>query len=359
MKRAFVVGASGHGNIGDDYLALSIAGLLTDRGLEVVLVCDDIRLWPSTTPQSRVSVMRTIRRSDLVVIGGGSLLSDRWGAEYMKYFASLAVIARCRGARPIGIGLGISTPRSRVGHGALAVWRASVIRTHVRDRPSLQVAKAAGLSNVTLGPDLGWAGPARRLSQLNPPRGPVVLALSLVGETAEAGARRVSAVATAINALAAQGLLDEVVGFSMLNRAERELNDAYWLAALQDRVTVPVTVPRLETWSDVADVIDRSHAVLSYRLHGGIIGYQRLRPVVVVARESKVEEAFRGLPGSAVVPEDSTDISVAIAQEVAAALQAGDGERGVITREQMVHVSESLGGQCVNYIEWVLREVVT
>lgn len=356
MRTVFVVGASGHGNVGDDYLSTSIASNLSISGYRVVVATDEGSVWPSTVPQSRPRFLRHVRRGDLVLIGGGTLLSDRWGTAYIKYYSSIAVAVRALGAIPLGVGLGASAPSTVAGRLAFASWRLVVSRTLVRDEPSLAVVRDRGVRNARLAPDMGWAGPAAENSSQVIASAPVTLAISLVGETFEAGERRVMTLASAINGLAERGALDRVCGISMLNRTETALNDGYWLGRLRQLISVPFALEKVSTWRDAVAIMEGAHAVLSYRLHGGILAYQRARPIVVVARESKLVEAFKSLPHASVLPEDHGDSPGGLERMLESALSTAIVDSGSYF-QTMRATSDGLRRQCLLALNSLVDEV--
>lgn len=155
MARAVILGYYGFRNTGDEALLEAIAGSLRRRApdLEIAVLTaarpSEVQV-PGLIPVNRwnpLAVARVLRRSQLLIAGGGTLLQDSTSLRSLVYYVSVVMLARALGNRVMFYANGLGPLRSAAG-----CWLArSALRAadavSLRDRKSLELLRA-------LAPDL-------------------------------------------------------------------------------------------------------------------------------------------------------------------------------------------------------------
>lgn len=187
MPRVTLVGYYGFGNTGDEALLDAIVSTLHEawqartggvEPLEIGVLSarpeETRRSYPlEAIPRfSPLQVLRQLRRSDLVLSGGGTLLQDKTSLRSLVYYAGIILLARHLGAPVMlyanGLGPLTSATGRRLARRALAACRLITLR----DSQSLQDLRqlAPGLRTevrVTADPAFALpAAPARQATEL-------------------------------------------------------------------------------------------------------------------------------------------------------------------------------------------------
>lgn len=152
--RVVVSGYHGFGNMGDEAV---LAALVQDMkevapGTECVALSGDpartasahgIQAIPRT---SAAAIVRELRRADLLVSGGGSLLQDVTGHGSVPYYAGIMLLARMLGVPVSVYAQGVGPLRSSAARclARLALSRASVIT--LRDSGSVELVRQIGVT---------------------------------------------------------------------------------------------------------------------------------------------------------------------------------------------------------------------
>ncbi len=154
MPRVLIAGYYGYGNAGDDALLTAIVRSLRDLAPDLELAV--LSAQPETTARvfgveairrlDLLAVFRAISRSDLLLMGGGSLLQDVTSRRNMVYYLGIAELARLRGRPAMLFANGIGPVRTTFGR-----WLMKVLANHlrlitVRDEPSLLELKRLGVT---------------------------------------------------------------------------------------------------------------------------------------------------------------------------------------------------------------------
>ncbi|WP_411722063.1 polysaccharide pyruvyl transferase family protein [Mycetocola sp.] len=177
-RRAYVVGFYGVANFGDDLFCdvVESHAALMFPGYDVRIVGRVTQ--PRTalkrafrrifaSPHSAGSAIRlltglwVVARGDLIILGGGSVLSELRGVRYVQW--KLSRILRTR-FRAVGVSLGPFADMKR--RGAVATFAQGLDKLIVRDSRSLDVGHSLGLDHsLTLGGDLAalYAPPTTEL----------------------------------------------------------------------------------------------------------------------------------------------------------------------------------------------------
>lgn len=145
MPKTVILGYYGFSNTGDEALLAAISDSLRRRCPELeitVLTAGDSHL-PGVTGVTAVNrwhparVTRALRRADLLIAGGGTLLQDSTSLRSLFYYVGIILLARRLGKRVMLYANGLGPLRTGTGHrlARRALAAADVIT--LRDRKSL------------------------------------------------------------------------------------------------------------------------------------------------------------------------------------------------------------------------------
>lgn len=303
-ERILVSGGYGHGNLGDDLLSVVVTKRLLREGLAVVLSAGDRGRLSAEYTQSRWRLLREIGPRTRILLGGGGLFNDAWGLAYSRYFGTLALMAKVRGARFSCAGVGVERPVTWQGGQLLAIAARYARPFGVRDGASRGHVVEYGGRHVILGTDLGWLA-SRDVSHCGPAAGRVgVIGMSIAGETAVAARQRIGLLADIAVRLRLEYPHARIRLVAMQRSSTGWMHDDPTLleeVQRASRVSSTLLAPRdvpeaLEAWSDV-------DLHVGYRLHGLLISYLGGARVVALSRAPKVAEAFEGAPGVIVLDQ--------------------------------------------------------
>ena len=323
-QRVFLIGYYGVANLGDEAIRHAI-----ERAADLLDV--DVVAFASRSPdpdpravrtgfRALPAQIRTIRRVDRVVLGGGGILKDEGLRLPLELFVT-TVIARLAGKRVTLLGVGVGPFYRRIGRWLVtAVARLSQVRT-VRDAASTAELRELGVGRVLTGADPIFStdsGPDGRPSR------PTAAGARAGAAGSAAAARAVVSVRPWFHKLAEPARDEAVsglrqglaVGLRPLVAAgwSLDLVALYWprdreaaddlrgaLGDAPDRVRVasgPTDWAGLSAAVEVADLVVamRYHAVAAAALAG--------RPTVAIAYEPKVASLAADLAIPAIGVDD-------------------------------------------------------
>ena len=309
-RRIILSGAYGHGNLGDDLVAIVLADYLRKTGAEVLVSGGQIgKLAPDLT-QHRSRLFRCFSRRSHLLLGGGGLLNDRWDHSYSLYFSSLAAMARMRGTSVSTAGIGIEPPRTLWGRECARVVGLLAKPLGVRDRVSMGIAQKLRARRPILGVDIGWLARSadlipRRIDG-RPRSGAATVAVTIAGEAVAAAQHRISLLSRVLSSLQAELGRINVRLVAMQENSNPLHDDA---SQLQEVIRAAglraVELVRPADAKAAAIVLGDSDLVLGYRLHALLLATMADVPVVAVSRAAKVEEALEGAPLATVLRESA------------------------------------------------------
>jgi polysaccharide pyruvyl transferase WcaK-like protein len=310
-RRIVLTGGYGAGNLGDDLLATVAAATLRAEGAEVLVAAGGQGLAEAELTQHRSRLSRVLGRGDTLLLGGGGLFNDHWGLDYSRYFASLAAIARARGAGAAAAGLGVEPPRTTAGRLLLGAAAQLLRPFGVRDPESLAVLRRHRAARPRLGSDLGWLAAPEPAA----PAGDPVLAVTVAGETAAAAARRARLLEQALAVVARDRPEVEIRLVAMQRHQQLLHDDERLLAELAGRLRAQRTVRVCpSTVAEARQAFAGVTVAVGYRLHGLLLGFLSGAAVLAVSRSAKVAETFGEAPGCTVVREAEADASAIAAR---------------------------------------------
>src|ERR1700722_12899948 len=339
MPRALLAGAFGQGNLGDEALLESfiqalpdwrIVATSPDAATRLLHDCDTVR------PQRPGAIARELRRSDAVIVGGGTLFKTLHPMTRRRPMALLANASALVGAaslarRPValvGVGAGGGETRAARQLSRSVVRHADLLI--LRDEDSATELSAAGVP----GPFRVGAGPAWTL--LNPSE-----------ESGGTGADRVLVVPSGMAAgdEGSDGLLADLAAIvRALRRAGAEVRLQPWQSAPADPTDdvaltrrlarelgdpTEVLAPPCSLQSAVASMRGLG-AVLTYRFHALVAAGAAAVPSVAVAHEHKLAALARPLGQRQVLPGAAPG---AVAAAVLGALEGSAPARWVVHEE--------------------------
>jgi polysaccharide pyruvyl transferase WcaK-like protein len=355
VTRIVICGVAGH-NRGDDAIAMALAeGILARKpqaSLQIAMLqrgsipeTSRIKTFVARRgrPQGLLNLFLNIARSDLVILGGGSLIQDKFGGDRIRGVLGYAWLVSALAAllrkplvtAPLGVDSLGSARAIAVSQEILR--RCAII--FVRDNRSLENARAYG--GTLVASPRRVCDPAFALSEK--PRGPVtdsapiVLAPAFEGEFDALVADIFARTAEAARARTGR----RVVIVAMDDRAEE---DAGKIAMILDRID-----PRIREFVDLAtpadlpatlDLLRGSAGIIAMRLHALILGYGFV-PLACLSRTTKTEAFMEDYAVSGAVISPQAEPSV-LAQGLAEAIASWpyrDAQRAI--RSQRL---EELGG---------------
>lgn len=295
--RVLVAGWVGSTNLGDELIFAGLISKLRRLGADVAAISMDpvattrIHGVPCVDGRHPTSIAAAVGTCDVVAFGGGDLIQDVTSAFNLPYHLGRVALARLRGRRVVGVGLG-APPFQRAGSAALVrrVWPADA-PIAVRDHGSAEVLRTAGIE-AEVSADLA-------LGLDRPPGGAAVLdnvvAVSLrpwsdggalpVGLHWQQGfdPQLVTALARNLDRVAERtGLGIRMIAF------QTDRDDAFHRAVANHMASdVELVTPTVHT---VLTEVSRCRVVVGTRYHASIAALLAGRPAVALAYSRKVEQ---------------------------------------------------------------------
>jgi polysaccharide pyruvyl transferase WcaK-like protein len=307
QKNIAVFGSVGI-NRGDDLMNRVLVNFFTAYGhsVEAVAMLPEKMATTYGTPyfSSRLKHFRqwlgVIWRSDVVVIGGGTVVQDDFGKTFggiLTYTSIIILASKLFGKKVHAIGIGfnrIKRPASKLFFNAYRFLDTVCIR----DESSLQLAENVPWlkGKVDFAPDLAFL--KDYYGQIHPlpervETGKRVL-ISLVGESHQESA--LTALACAHDICKQHGM--PLVGIAMDDRGSEEISvfETFKESRPDFDYIVPATAEEA-----VAEIV-QSSGVISMRLHASIISLVTERPLVVISRETKTVWIKDWIPEDMFIP---------------------------------------------------------
>ncbi len=161
--KAALLGYYGFGNLGDELLLTACLEMFARCGVgrEGVIVLsnapeetsrnfgvDSVNRW------SLREVVRTLRESESLLLGGGGIFQDSTSIKSCVWYWGVVRLARLFGCRVWALGQSVGPLRSRVSRVVAGDALRSCRVMHVRGESSRDVAESLGCKNVVTGSDL-------------------------------------------------------------------------------------------------------------------------------------------------------------------------------------------------------------
>ncbi len=292
-RRILLCGYYGEHNLGDDAL-LEVLNKQLPQGWQPLITAHDVAAVQTIVPSGSVvnrrslkTVLNSVNRVQVVVLGGGSLLQDSTSFRSLVYYIILIVVAQVK-RKPVllwGQGLGPlkhAWSRYLVGfvlNGATSItWR---------DTASMQLAKQLGIKTpMSVAPDPVWT---HRMNE-HQGGGNIVLCWRPTNLLTASGW-----------SLLLQGVdqLSRSTGKSVTWLAFHANQDANLLQTLNEKRLVPNTL-KMKSKTIIAEDIEHAQTifkeaslVIAMRLHALILAIISQCPSTALSYDPKVEAAAR------------------------------------------------------------------
>jgi polysaccharide pyruvyl transferase CsaB len=185
--RAVISGYYGYRNLGDDAILLAVSRQLSllERPVRLTVLSRHPRETrqslglPAIPRFSPWQVFRALRRSDLLISGGGSLLQDRTSARSLRYYLGVIRLAQWLGKPVCLYANGIGPLRRPGGRRQVRQCLVKCTVVTLRDQDSLQALRELGVQRTDM---TVTADPAFSLSP-KPPDWATLKALGIPGGT--------------------------------------------------------------------------------------------------------------------------------------------------------------------------------
>lgn len=337
MKTVVISGYYGYENIGDEALLASIISALKSEipNLHIIVLSaapqqTGVRYGvEAVNRMSFFSVLSALKRADLLISGGGSLLQDVTGPLTIPYYLGIVAMARMLGKPVMFYAQGIGPVKRQFGRMLIRLVADKVQMITLRDSASGKLLREIGVHNppveITADPvfglDIDRPVETEELDKLYksagiaPPAGPV--AGIFVREWQDFGGFK-KAVAGLADYLSEKNR--QVVFVPMQYPAD--VAPAREIAGMMRHS--PLLVERGLTFTQMAGMVNSMDIVVGMRLHALIIAAVCAVPMVGISYDPKVSEFLETIGQPAVKDLESvtTEQLISKVEEVMANTEA-------------------------------------
>ncbi|PKM82227.1 MAG: polysaccharide pyruvyl transferase CsaB [Firmicutes bacterium HGW-Firmicutes-14] len=337
MKTIVISGYYGYENIGDEALLASIISALKAELPDAHIIV--LSAKPEETGArygveavnrvSLFSVFSALRRADLLISGGGSLLQDVTGPLTIPYYLSIAVMARMLGKPVMFYAQGIGPVNREFGKMLIRLVADRVDMITLRDSASGELLKQIGVhgppveitADPVFGMDISGDFDATDILEdtgVTPGSGPAA-GIFIREWKGMKGYKK--AVAELADNLCRRGW--QVVFIPMQYPAD--LVPAREIAGMMK--TRPEFIDKSLTFAQLAGIIKKMDLVIGMRLHALIIATICAVPMVGISYDPKVSDFLEAIGQPAVIGLDTVTAGQLIA-EVEKVISNNEGIRG-------------------------------
>ncbi|MBW6531660.1 polysaccharide pyruvyl transferase family protein [Sphingomonas sp. RRHST34] len=338
-----ICGVAGY-NRGDDAIALALVEGLRARlphmharvamiALGSIAATDDLSpfLAARRRPAGLLALAYAIARADLVIIGGGSIIQDKFGGGRVKgiigYAWLVARLAALFGRPLITAPIGIDAITTERAHQSAAELLASARAIFVRDARSMANCHALVADTTAPQPQMA-CDPAFALAGASPRAGgPMILSPAFEDEYDEL----VIDIFARVAAEAVERLDREVVVVSMDSRDDARV--ARIVAAVPAAARARVSAAYPPTLDVALDVLRGGSALIAMRLHAMILSYGTA-PIACLSRTTKTDafmEDYR-VPGTGIGDDTPAAVASLLVEAVASWSQRDEQAAILATR---------------------------
>ncbi|MFA4015227.1 MAG: hypothetical protein RUDDFDWM_000305 [Candidatus Fervidibacterota bacterium] len=298
--RILLIGYFGHGNLGDEMMLHAFLYGLRDRvkfsACAISGSPDETRQMHSIAAINKfniASIVEFMRKADVVVGCGGSLLQDATSFRSLAYYVGLIVLSRSLGVAPVLLAQGLGPLRRRISRhlAALALRRCLLIT--FRDEVSLELAKklCAVHDKAFLTADLAFI--LTPPYEAKPPQENLWLAVAM----------RPWRGVDEVLAHVADGILQlkhRISAVRCISFSRDDIEVSEKLSLLLKQMKVEVVAPRSieELWEAMKSV----HLLIGSRLHSLILACMLGIPSIAISYDPKVEAFMKGWASRFCIP---------------------------------------------------------
>jgi len=339
-EAVFIYGYYGLGNLGDDLLIKTLVEELSSTGfakklfvrnmgpiesvsgspiVELTNLERSLFLGGSARFEKKILILgsylfrhiKIFKQCHSFVLGGGTLISQNMSKTTLAILFTLVVLARLQGLKVIGLGLGVTMPKSFLRyHLAHFIFRLSTI-VIVRDQYSLEVGRSLSASTrYLLASDLVFS---MNLDGLSAKKVPAINKKTTVGFTLaepflRGGTRGINreqileAIADASRRLTEKGREVKLIGFQSVRVDNRTFaSDAriFEEIILKHGIQGVEVVDVSGSIGDALNLYSSLDIVVGMRYHGLVLSALHLKPFVGFSCDQKVYSLCKsfGMPG--------------------------------------------------------------
>ncbi len=314
-KKITISGYYGFGNLGDEAILSSIVSSIYDRfdsdTVEIVVLSND----PERTEEEHdvravdrwgpLGLIRTMRRTDVLISGGGGLFQDRTSSFSLWYYLGIIYLARIFGIPVYVVGQGLGPINRRYNNYLLSDALSRVEGFLVRDERSVELLESLGINDekILLGSDLAFLLSLEREDRddyLSQPEGDIVAAALRDDVNGRTDVLR--AVSSGLEMLN-QEYDATIVIFSSESPADRQLN-----SDLQSYTDAPTRVLDVDHLSpgQLIDMMEDLDLVIAGRLHTLIFSFISKVPVQGISYDPKMDSLMEEVND----PDEGVDFSL-------------------------------------------------
>jgi polysaccharide pyruvyl transferase WcaK-like protein len=332
----FLYGYYGCGNLGDELLLSAVASGILERWprtrfrvrnlgpidpeprVRTAMVATGIEGIIAQPGRSRVlrvvaylrAAFSQLKGCHCFVLGGGTLLAAKTGVASLALLGALVVMARLRGAKVVGLGLGAADLEKPVPRLLARLILALMSDIAVRDQGSLALLPAGGRARLTGDLVYGWWPPNLALAAYAGATEPRVIAVSLWSVVPANEAALLTAIAAALRERLSAGDRLRFVVLQDGDDASGGLSDRPAFARLQVALG-PECAPMeiVQPGSDPVEIAEAFRDVWLHcgaRFHGCVLASLLAIPSVGLASDPKVTSLCEHLGMPSIALSDLT-----------------------------------------------------
>ncbi|AEX85996.1 hypothetical protein XO10_07920 [Marinitoga sp. 1135] len=272
MKKIFLIGYYGHGNLGDEMLFESTLYLLQESGfIGEIYVISDKPLEKENFKITNVEkfdipgIIKTINQSNLIIFGGGNLLQTETSLRSFWYYEFIINIAKHYKKNIVFFSQGFGHFKHKSALRRLPkILKYKNLYGILRDKTSYRYAKRYS-RNFAYGVDIGVLKYKNTIFKRDPQKGHVSIVIK--------NKRNWSKIVKILKDLKVERLTpivfnksqDSIHAYEFFEQFEKEIN-----------MNFPITDE-----SKIIDEMLKSEFVISDRLHGGILSLYLGTPVIL------------------------------------------------------------------------------
>ena len=328
-----------HLNVGDEALTTWLAGAIASRlpGARVEATLNPGPAGVEHVPAGRVPVRpyhrlaKAISRSDIVVLGGGTLLQEDYKdypilSGLLRYVTFVAAVAKLTRVPTVFVGVGVEALTKRNSRRAARAVTRSAAAVSVRDEYSARLLEQVAGRKPIVGSDVMFLSGPPLHSPASPPRSGHVV-VSLRGDAPDSLVEHLAQVL--------EKTMEDGGSVSLVATHRDAHDDPAALERLRSRLPPDAdvtTLPLTASWKQILDVMAVADVCVGMRLHFLIFAALLERRTVALTSSSTPKSmSFVNDLGLASVPveADAARITAALA-----AAQPPDPQRVAVLRER-------------------------
>jgi len=274
-----VGGYYGFGNLGDEAIRVALREALAKRGIDT--------FWLTARPQTKdeidrrslLDVYAALRRSQVLVLGGGGLLQNRMSNRSLLYYLGLIGLA-CMARRPVFLlGQGIGPIDGRFARALTRVALKGTSYIGCRDQKSVSLVRSLGSNAVIDGDPFFLLPPV----EAPPIRSSLVRHIILCLKGAKDDGEMVEKTVQMLDGVSRQ----TKISVTLLPFFPAQ--DLALSKRIADRLNIPCRIVRADTIDNTMHVLEGADLVIASRLHGLEFALRAGAPMIAITEDQKID----------------------------------------------------------------------